>query len=216
MKACSRCKGSYNIQLFRKNRNKKDGLHSQCKACELEYRNRTREDRLVKSKAYYVRNRDLFSSKHKLYRSKNKEILKAYRANYRRANVVKEAIWKGSWYTKNVKNISRKAKERYRTDYFHALKSRVRHRTREAFKRAKIVKPNKTHILLGCTYSTLMRHIESLFTSGMTWENRGKWHIDHIIPLASATNEEELIKLCHYTNLQPLWAVDNLRKGSKI
>lgn len=50
----------------------------------------------------------------------------------------------------------------------------------------------------------------------MTWENRGEWHIDHIIPLASASTEEELLALCHYTNLQPLWAFDNLSKGAKI
>lgn len=50
----------------------------------------------------------------------------------------------------------------------------------------------------------------------MTWENRNEWHIDHITPLSSAKTEEELYKLCHYTNLQPLWAEENLKKGNKI
>jgi hypothetical protein len=50
----------------------------------------------------------------------------------------------------------------------------------------------------------------------MSWDNQGQWHIDHIIPLASAKSEEELYKLCHFTNLQPMWAVDNIKKGSKI
>ena len=50
----------------------------------------------------------------------------------------------------------------------------------------------------------------------MNWNNQGEWHIDHIIPLASASTEEELLKLCHYRNLQPLWAKDNLEKQAKI
>jgi hypothetical protein len=50
----------------------------------------------------------------------------------------------------------------------------------------------------------------------MSWENRDEWHIDHIIPLSSANSEEELYKLCHYTNLQPLWAEENIKKSNKI
>jgi len=182
----------------------------------LEYRNRTRKERLVASKLYYSNNKEVFAIKHKKYRAKHKTALGKYRAAYRQANSEKESLWRKSWYIKNVKSISIKAIERYRKDYLYAMKSRVRHRTREAFKRAKLTKPYKTNKLLGCNYETLCTYIEALFTEGMTWENRGKWHIDHIIPLASATNEEELIKLCHYTNLQPLWAIDNLRKGAKI
>jgi len=57
--------------------------------------------------------------------------------------------------------------------------------------------------------------LEHQFKEGMNWDNQGKWHIDHIIPLSSGNTEEEIIKLCHYTNLQPLWAIDNMKKGSK-
>ena len=56
----------------------------------------------------------------------------------------------------------------------------------------------------------------SQFKNGMSWDNHGDWHIDHIIPLSLATTEEEMIKLCHYTNLQPLWAEDNLTNSNKI
>jgi hypothetical protein len=63
-----------------------------------------------------------------------------------------------------------------------------------------------------------MHNLEKQFISGMTWENYGYygWHVDHKIPLASAKTKEELIKLCHYTNLQPLWMDENLSKGAKI
>jgi hypothetical protein len=70
--------------------------------------------------------------------------------------------------------------------------------------------------MLGVDWEVAKVHIERQFTKGMNWDNQGEWHIDHIIPLASANNKEELIKLCHYTNLQPLWAEDNLSKSDKI
>lgn len=80
------------------------------------------------------------------------------------------------------------------------------------FKRNGYSKKSKTHEILGCSYDEFKIHLESQFESWMTWENRGKyngefnygWDIDHIIPLASAKTEEELLKLCHYTNLRPL------------
>jgi hypothetical protein len=70
--------------------------------------------------------------------------------------------------------------------------------------------------MLGVSYPEFISYFERLFVEGMSWDNHGEWHIDHIIPLSSVNTEEELIKLCYYTNLQPLWAEDNLKKGSKI
>ena len=74
----------------------------------------------------------------------------------------------------------------------------------------------KTIDIVGCTIEEARTHIENQFVSGMSWDNYGEWHIDHIIPLSSGKNEEEYIKLNHYTNLQPLWKVDNLKKGAKL
>lgn len=79
-------------------------------------------------------------------------------------------------------------------------------------------KTSPTAAMVGCSYEDLVKHLESKFLPGMTWENRGRggWHIDHKIPLASASTAEELEALCHYTNLQPLWALDNYVKGAKM
>jgi hypothetical protein len=79
-------------------------------------------------------------------------------------------------------------------------------------------KRGRTIELIGIDIVGLKNYLETKFTDGMTWENYGLygWHIDHIIPLSSAKNEDEFTKLCHYTNLQPLWAEDNLKKSNKV
>ena len=58
-----------------------------------------------------------------------------------------------------------------------------------------------------------MNYLESQFDKNMNWDNKGEWHVDHIIPLASAENENELTALCHFSNLQPLWENENLKKS---
>ena len=71
---------------------------------------------------------------------------------------------------------------------------------------------------LGCTVGELMRYLENQFIQGMTWDNYGQWHVDHKKPLSSfdLTDPIQQLKACHYTNLQPLWALDNIRKSNKL
>jgi hypothetical protein len=85
-----------------------------------------------------------------------------------------------------------------------------------AFRNKGYSKNTKTQEMLGVDWEIAKQHIERQFTKGMNWENQGEWHIDHIIPLSSANTPERLKKLCHYTNLQPMWAVDNLSKSDSI
>ena len=87
---------------------------------------------------------------------------------------------------------------------------------RTSFGRKGLKKRSKTETLLGCSIFDFRKHIENQFLPGMTWENREEWHVDHIIPIASARTDEELMKLNHYTNLRPLWTIDNLKKGAKV
>lgn len=96
------------------------------------------------------------------------------------------------------------------------LRNRIRNYLKSKGRSKKISK--RTIEMIGCSCSELREHIEKNFTEGMNWSNYGRkgWHVDHIIPLSSAKNEEEMIKLNHYTNLQPLWAIDNIKKGKKI
>ena len=78
-------------------------------------------------------------------------------------------------------------------------------------------KRKSTAQLLGCTWAELRAHLERQFTPGMSWENYGEWYVDHITPLASVgADEEAMLRLCHFSNLQPLWAMDNFKKSATI
>ena len=96
------------------------------------------------------------------------------------------------------------------------LAANLRCRTTASFKRNNFARESGIKEILGAELDLIKQHLEDQFQDGMTWENMGEWHIDHIIPLASAKTKEELICLCHYSNLQPLWATDNLSKGDRL
>jgi hypothetical protein len=76
-------------------------------------------------------------------------------------------------------------------------------------------KRDRTEEIVGCSFQALREHLERQFQPGMNWENYGSWHVDHIVPVSRATTELEMLELNHYTNLQPLWAADNLSKSAK-
>ena len=102
------------------------------------------------------------------------------------------------------KNILKKINNRMRSNMWSAMK-------RQGYK-----KKSRTHEMLGCDFDFFKSYIEAQFKEGMTWDNHGLWHFDHIIPVSSAKSEEELIRLNHYSNFQPLWAEENLSKSNKI
>lgn len=120
------------------------------------------------------------------------------------------------WFLDNKKERSIYEKNRSQLPQ-RKIAANLRTRIKEALKdnyETSLVK------YIGCSIKKLKFYIESKWQSGMSWDNYGfyGWHIDHIKPFAcfNLTNEQELYKVCHYTNLQPLWAKDNLKKGSKI
>ena len=107
-------------------------------------------------------------------------------------------------------------KNRLAEDILFKIRHNIRALIRKTIKEKGLKKSAKTEQILGCTVDEFIIYLQSKFQEGMTLENHGEWHIDHIIPISSASTEEEVIKLNHYTNLQPLWAEDNLKKGNKI
>ena len=118
--------------------------------------------------------------------------------------------------SRDYRNIWKKI--RRRKDPLYKLGVNLSSRLRSALKRASYSKSRRALSMFGCTLKRLKRHLESKFTTGMTWENYGYhgWHVDHKKPISSATSRRDLYRLFHYKNLQPLWQKDNFSKGSKI
>jgi len=106
-------------------------------------------------------------------------------------------------------------KQKRKTDPIFKLAYVIRRRLYNALKGN--AKKGKTVELLGCSIDSLKEHLQNKFLPGMTWQNHGKWHIDHIKPLSSfnLNDEKELKMACHFSNLQPLWATDNIKKSNK-
>lgn len=236
-KKCNKCKTDKKITEFWKCSQSINGYSTQCKTCKREPRRLP--EQILKTKIshskYIIKNKEKLSLKNKNYREKNKERLNINLIEYRINNKEKinESVKKH--YIKNREAIlakkkihhkKNKEKERVytnernkirrKTEPLFKLKCYLKSRIWFFFKENNWNKSKKSEIILGTSFEIVKKHIEKQFTKGMNWANQGQWHIDHIIPLSFAKTQEELIQLFHYTNLQPLWALDNLEKGNKI
>jgi len=168
--------------------------YAQNKAAQLEaqkcFRDANPEIIKARRRAHYAKNKLVILAKNRDYQLNNPEMIKSIRASWHKSKLLSCPVF--------------------------ALKLRYRARVRMAIRKGGFHKSSSTAALLGCTWECMKDHIESKFCDGMSWENMRLWHIDHITPLASAKDSEEVAKLCHYTNLQPLWAEDNLSKGCRM
>lgn len=119
---------------------------------------------------------------------------------------------------KRIARVQARQKQRYHEDPEYMLRIRLRNRIRYALKAGHGRKVRRSQELLGCSSDQFVKHIESLFTAGMSWDNKGQWHIDHIIPVAAfdLTTLEGQQAAFHYTNLRPAWAQENRRKHAKV
>jgi hypothetical protein len=185
-KTCSKCGITKEISDFRKDKTKKDGLRPDCKLCLKNYEMLCRTNNPTMMKDKLV----------KFYEN-NPQKRKQYRENYK------------------VRKQEQRKERRISDPVFNII-NRVRCRLWKYLKNHKITKSNKTFEIVGCSPEELKSHLEKQFKNGMTWENRGDWHIDHIVPLSSAKSEDDIYKLCHYTNLQPLWSYENIKKSNKL
>lgn len=194
-KICSKCKKELTLDFFteRIHRGKKV-IVARCRPClnEIAKQNRIKNKERIRKYRYnyYIKNRELIILKSTQYKKDNLEYHRRQSREYKRKRRNSDIEFKLASYLRTRIN-----------DY-------VKNRAISAIKD------------LGCSVKELKQYLESKFQPGMSWDNYGRtgWHVDHIIPLSKVnlSNREELLKVSHYTNLQPLWASDNIRKGNKI
>ena len=130
------------------------------------------------------------------------------------------SVTKRIYKQKNRKSLREKEliyrKERMASDPFYRAKVDARNLIRKAISKGGYSKKSRTEEILGCSFEQFKEHIESQFMENMSWSNRSEWQIDHIIPISFAKDEGELLLINHYTNLRPLWTIDNQLKSDNI
>ena len=171
------------------------------------------------NKKYYKLHKEKLLLRRKQYIKLHKKEIALYKKVYDRLNKEKMNLQKKEHYQKHKKRIIKKINvykcNKYRNDINFKILICLRTRIYAVLKG--YYKSKSTMKLIGCSIKKLRKHFEKQFTKDMNWANYGKWHIDHIRPCASfdLSKPEEQKKCFHYTNLQPLWAIDNLKKGVK-
>ena len=230
MKTCTNCKKTKNLDEFNNKKNGKFGKEAVCSDCRKEYQREYRKNNKEKikkgQKRYEEKNKIKISEKKKKYRQKNKEKMLERGRNYRENNRDKtreyylnnrerEIARQRKYRRENKEKININLRKKRKLNMEHRIKCNLRTRIWEAIKGNN--KSQSTIDLLGCSISLLKEHLAVRFKDNMNWDNYGEWHIDHIRPCSSfdLSDPSQQQKCFHYTNLQPLWAKDNLSKGSK-
>ena len=179
-----------------------------------------KDEYLAKNKIRYIENREHALEQTAKYRAKNREKIRQRNARYyaenRKAIIAKQAEYQKR-EAERLNEYSREyVKKRRKSDKLYALQINMRGRFKFELAKRGETKWLKVNEYLGCSWVELRDYLEAQFTDDMSWNNYGEWHVDHIVPLAIAENKEQLVELCHYTNLRPLWAFDNISKGAKL
>lgn len=151
------------------------------------------------------------------YRKKNKTRINANRRERNKKNP-KPPKKRPPLSESDKKKIAEASRKRYAENPLTRLSVFVRNSLNKAIRDQRVPRRGRSHEYLGCSWEELKGHLESQFQPGMNWENRGPrgWHIDHREPLANVKTESDLRRICHFSNLQPMWWRENISKGAKF
>jgi hypothetical protein len=229
MKECIKCKVELEVGI---NISKSvfNNYDYTCRACRKIETARWKEDNkesLQKyGEEYRDANRDKQRERDRLNYQQNKEEIKLRQREYYKTHprpkkevIKKPREKKSSWNERNPGYYVNYHRERKKVDPIYKLIYNTRSLIGGSFKRScngTYRKSIGTEEILGCTLLEFTEHIQNLFQEGMTIYNYGQWELDHKIPISSAQTEEDIVRLNHYSNYQPLWKKDNLKKSNKI
>lgn len=222
-KLCKKCNFKKSIDDFRiRNIHGKKYIYTYCRECEKEigrdYIQNHKAQRQIYMKEYRKNNKQQIESKRKEYRKNNIEkVREQNRQSYQR-NKEQRKITQKVYRENNKKKINEYVNIKKKTDPLFKFSYLIRNNVLQAFKKRGLIKSKHTEEIVCCDLEFLYEYLLQTYKSnyGYEWNKVEKIHIDHIIPLATAKTEEDIIRLFHYSNLQLLKERDNLEKSNKL
>ncbi len=218
MKICSKCKTPKELNDFNKSNKSKCGYRSECNLCRKLYYDKNKENVIENNKNWVKNNPEKVKQQKINYRVSNKDKINEDNENYRKLNFDKIKLYQNEYTKKSENKLKRRIyKKQKLKDPLYKLKHNIGVAIRESFRKNGYTKKSRSYEILGCTYDEFKQYIENKFKDWMNWENHGiyngkldyGWDIDHIEPLNNAKCEVDIIRLNHYTNLQPLCSYTN-------
>jgi hypothetical protein len=238
LKKCTGCLNVLPVDKFNKKNTKTGTLKSKCKECTCKYSKIWRDnnkDKVRKIRQRYEKKLSEERKRIKEIKIKEKETIKLQKLELKKIRDEKRLENERLKYEKKLRKqeyinsdeyrnkIESRKKEIGRLKYkkrmenpLYRFRKKISTNIRNSIVRQGYSKESSACQILGDEWEVVYEYFSNLFLEGMSWENHGEWHIDHIIPISTAKSEEEIIRLSHYTNLQPLWAEDNLLKSNKL
>jgi hypothetical protein len=237
MKICGNCFITKDSDNFYQDKTKKDGYRNQCKECvklKEKFRIKKSKPEVVSKKCIKCdleKEIELFSKTRNTcltcHRQYHNNIVRKSREKIRPIKLVKnkkeKKLKKEKVYVEGSRSIY--FRNRRKNDILFKIKDNIGASLRQALNENGYSKYTRTFEILGCSYEDFRKHIEKQFQGWMNWDNHGRytgnynetWQLDHIIPLSSSMNEEEILRLHHYTNYQPLCSkINQVDKGARL
>lgn len=221
-KVCTKCHQNKPIDDFTTRASSKDGLSFQCRSC-TQARNKAyyladARKAAAQRADNYLRNRGRILQQRADFHEKNPELRAAHSRKYIENNLERRRELGRLWARNNRKKINAYRNNRLATDRIFRHKEALRGMLRGCLARIGVKKHGKTVDVLGYTPAAFAQRMEVQFKAGMAWSNYGDWHIDHKIPVDHFMKKGELRPeiINALSNLQPLWAADNLRKRNSL